>query len=252
MDKRDFPFQRLGSLEIEKSGVDYKASGLSQPLNVQYLQNREVVFSLEMSVNGTSNDLVNYTSTVESHPTKYGDGPQSVGVLSVIIPLVISGVVLAFILLLVCYRCRKKQEAYYGEAYEFSLVDQSIQANQSSIIGHGVVMANGTEYQEISDVMDAHDQENSPVNGILALHDDHDQEESGRYEMDIESRSHKPQSEGDDGLRADSKSGDHKEMIPQTLSTHVYTNDYFSVEKLDSTAYFVLELGNEPKYVNER
>lgn len=33
MDKRDFPFQRLGSLEIEKSGVDYKASGLSQPLN---------------------------------------------------------------------------------------------------------------------------------------------------------------------------------------------------------------------------
>lgn len=63
---------------------------------------------------------------MESHPTKYGDGPQSVGVLSVIIPLVISGVVLAFILLLVCYRCRKKQEAYYGEAYEFSLVDQSI------------------------------------------------------------------------------------------------------------------------------
>lgn len=100
--------------------------------------------------------------------------------------------------------------------------------------------------------MDAHDQENSPVNGILALHDDHDQEESGRYEMDIESRSHKPQSEGDDGLNADSKSGDHKEMIPKTLSTHVYTNDYFSVEKLDSTAYFVLELGNEPKYVNER
>lgn len=253
MDIQDYPFQRLGSLEIEKSGVDYKASGLSQPLNVQYLQNSEAILSLEMSVNGTSNGIfVNYTSTVRSNPTKNVDGPQSVGFLSVAIPLVISGVVLTFILLLVCYRCRKKQEAYYGEAYEFSLVDQSIQANQSSIIGHGVVMANGTEYQEINDVVDAQEQDNSPVNGILALHDEHGQEESGRYEMDIESRSHKPQSEGHEGPKADSKSGDHKEMIPQTLSTHIYTNDYFSVENLDSTAYFVLELGNEPKYVNER
>lgn len=59
-------------------------------------------------------------------PTKHGDSPQSVGFLSVAIPLVISGVVLGFILLLVCYRCRKKREAYYGETYEFSLVDQSI------------------------------------------------------------------------------------------------------------------------------
>lgn len=33
MDIRDYSFQRLGSPEIEKSGVDYKASGLSQPLN---------------------------------------------------------------------------------------------------------------------------------------------------------------------------------------------------------------------------
>lgn len=67
-----------------------------------------------------------FTGTVRSNPTKNVDGPQSVGFLSVAIPLVISGVVLTFILLLVCYRCRKKQEAYYGEAYEFSLVDQSI------------------------------------------------------------------------------------------------------------------------------
>lgn len=250
MDIPDYSFQRLGSPEIEKSGVDYKASGLSQPLNVPNLQNREVVLSSEMSGNGTSNDIsVNYTSTVRLDPTKHGDSPQSVGFLSVAIPLVISGVVLGFILLLVCYRCRKKREAYYGETYEFSLVDQSIQANQSSIIGHGVVMANGTEYQEINDVLDAQDQDNSPVNGVLALHDEHGQEESGRYETDIQNRSHKPQLEGHEEPKADSERRSQREM---TLSTNVYTNDYFSVEKLDSTPYFVLELGNEPKYVNER
>lgn len=123
------------------------------------------------------------------------------------------------------------------------------QANQSSIIGHGVVMANGTEYQEINDVLDAQDQDNSPVNGVLALHDEHGQEESGRYETDIQNRSHKPQLEGHEEPKADSERRSQREM---TLSTNVYTNDYFSVEKLDSTPYFVLELGNEPKYVNER
>lgn len=33
---------------------------------------------------------------------------------------------------------------------------------------------------------------------------------------------------------------------------NVYINDYFFVEKLDSMLYFVLEFGNEFKYVNER
>lgn len=249
----DFSSQRLGSPELEKSGVDYKAFGLSQPLNVQDLPNREVVHSLEMSANGTSTDIfVNNTSTVTSYPTKYGDSPQSVGFLSVAIPLVISGVVLVFILLLVCYRCKKKQDAYYGEPYEFSLVDQSIQANQSSIIGHGVVMANGTEYQEINDVMDAPGQENNPVNGVLALHDEHGQEEGGRYDIDIGNRDNKPQLEGHEGSKADGKSSGFEGKNIQTFSTHIYTNDYFSVEKLDSTPYFVLEVGNEPKYVNER
>lgn len=110
-------------------------------------------------------------------------------------------------------------------------------------------MANGTEYQEINDVLDVQDQDNSPVNGVLALHDEHGQEESGRYETDIQNRSHKPQLEGHEEPKADSERRSQREM---TLSTNVYTNDYFSVEKLDSTPYFVLELGNEAKYVNER
>lgn len=53
--------------------------------------------------------------------------PQSAGILSIAIPLLIAGIIVLFIAVLVGVRCKRKRDrADYGEDYEFSLVDQSI------------------------------------------------------------------------------------------------------------------------------
>ncbi|XP_056000610.1 uncharacterized protein LOC125655264 isoform X3 [Ostrea edulis] len=186
-----------------------------------------------LQFNGTPNNtLTNNGTRTTPLPITTTYSPQSVGFLAVAIPLLITGVIAILILILVCIRCKRKREGYYDEAYDFSLVDQSIQANQSSIIGHTVLMAHGTEYHEIGDTEEPPHQMEDNQNGVLRFSDDLHQ----------------------DGKVPDAEdAGDiHLEKSKSCPLSNAYINDYFVVDSLKQSPYFVLEPCKEPRYVNER
>jgi hypothetical protein len=106
------------------------------------------------------------------------------------------------------------------------------QANQSSIIGHAVRMVNGTEYHEIGDVEEPPHQTEDIQNGVLRLSGD----------------LHRDEIEHDAGETDDN----HVEKSQTSTQSNTYINDYFVVDSLKQSNYFVLEPCKEPKYVNER
>lgn len=146
----------------------------------------------------------------------------------------------------------------------FSNFFLSKQANQSSIIGHAVIMANGTEYHEIGELMD---QTRDNANGVLSLRDDQQSGEIGDHVLETENRthiqqqdenigyvlakeihSHGPHSEGNGETGVDGKIGNHDGTSPRVC----YANEYFSLENCNKSPYFVLEKGRDFVYMNER
>ncbi|XP_061167928.1 uncharacterized protein LOC133176888 isoform X2 [Saccostrea echinata] len=236
MGPKDFVRQGLSSPVLQKSGIDFKSSSLSQHLlPVQSYQRMDKASFFNATLNDT---LINNATTTTPPSTKIWDKPNSKGFLAVAIPLLITGVVAILILVLVCFRCKKKRDAYYGEPYDFSLVDQSIQANQSSILGHGVIMAQGTEYREtdyheIGDVEEPANQMDDNQNGVLRFHEDVHNEAEDHYVDPCNDK-------------------EYREKLKSYPPSNTYVNDYFSVCHLGQSPYFVLEPGLEPRYVNER
>ncbi|XP_062578718.1 uncharacterized protein LOC134240670 [Saccostrea cucullata] len=259
MGPKDFVMQGLSNLNLQKSGIDFKSISLSQhrrPVQSYQRMDNDSFF------NTTSNDtLINNATTTMSSSTKIWDKPNSKGFLAVTIPLLISGVVVVLILIVVCVRCRKKRETYYGESYDFSLVDQSIQANQSSIIGHGIVMAQGTEYREteyheIGNLEEPANQMDDNQNGVLRFHED-EHVEGPADQMDynqngvLKFKADQQQDEEDHYVEPCSEK-ELSEKLESYPMPNTYVNDYFSVCHLGQSPYFVLEPGLEPRYVNER
>lgn len=93
-------------------------------------------------------------------------------------------------------------------------------------------MAHGTEYHEIGDTEEPPHQMEDNQNGVLRFSDDLHQ----------------------DGKVPDAEdAGDiHLEKSTSCPLSNAYINDYFVVDSLKQSPYFVLEPCKEPRYVNER